>query len=204
MEEYWIEEPSSGRSVSLARRRFLRTGAIGAAALLWGKSLEATEECTETEDNIEGPFYKPGAPERSTLVEDGIAGTRLTVSGRILGTNCVPLAGALLDVWQADDNGQYDNAGFKLRGRFHADSSGNYRLHTIVPRHYRVSRSSYRPSHIHVKVSATGVPLLTTQIYFRGDPYNATDSAFRQSLAVTPVDASGGKAVTFNFVLRAG
>lgn len=198
-----IEEPTAEEILSIARRQFLRKAGLGVTAFMLGAPLNATPECVETEDNIEGPFYKPGAPERSTLVEPGMPGTRLTVSGRVLSVNCQPLAGALFDVWQADDSGQYDLQGFTLRARFSPHKSGTYRFETIIPKHYRIGGSRmYRPAHIHVKVSAPGIPLLTTQLYFPNDPYNAVDPAFRPSLVITPKDAAGGKTAHFDFVLR--
>lgn len=186
-----------------ARRDFLRKTGLGAAALLLGHSHGYSAECTATEDNIEGPFYKAGAPERSVLVERGMSGTRLIVTGRVTSIHCEPLRDALLDVWQTDDAGQYDNQGLGMRGRLYTDKSGVYRLETIVPKHYRVGgEQQYRPAHIHLKVSAKGYPVLTTQLYFPGDPYNAVDRAFRPSLVINPKDARGGKTAQFNFVLK--
>lgn len=204
MEDNLIQQPTAREISKVARRRLLRMSAIGAAALLCGDVLLATPDVPETEDNIEGPFYKPGAPDRSVLVEPGMRGTRLTVSGRVLSTRGAPLAAALLDVWQADTQGQYDNEGFRLRGRLYADDAGNYRLQTILPRYYRAGRTT-RPSHIHLKVSAPGFPLLTTQLYFKGDPYNSIDRNVRTSLMLSPTDArnGNGKAARFDFVLRA-
>ena len=195
--------PPTDDILLIARRQFLRKTGLGVTALLLGAPQIATAACAETEDNTEGPFYKPGAPERSNLLEPGMPGTRLTVSGRVLSVNCEPLAGALFDVWQADDSGKYDNAGFTLRGRFFADKSGFYHFDTILPKHYPVGGSRmFRPAHIHLKVSAPGFPLLTTQLYFPNDPYNAVDPYFRRSLVITPKDAGGGKVARFNFVLK--
>lgn len=86
----------------LSRRRLLRRvlcsaaglPLLGASAFLPGQLLAATEESPETENNWEGPFYKPGAPVRSVLLEKGMAGTPLTVTGRILDTQGRPLKGA--------------------------------------------------------------------------------------------------------------
>ena len=89
----------------LSRRRLLRRvlcsaaglPLLGVSAFLPGRLLAATEESPETENNWEGPFYKSGAPVRSVLLEKGMAGTPLTVTGRILDTQGRPLKGALLD-----------------------------------------------------------------------------------------------------------
>jgi virginiamycin B lyase len=125
-------------------------------------------------------------------------GTRLLLTGQVLTMDCRPVAGALLDFWQADDRGEYDNVGYTLRGQQFADEMGRYRLETIVPSAYQA-----RPPHIHVKVSPPGGPVLTTQIYFEGQPGNESDALVQTSLIVPLTDApDGGKAANFNFVLN--
>jgi len=127
-----------------SRRRFLRRAFLSAAGLpllgaplFWpGRLLAATEESPETENNWEGPFYKPGAPVRSVLIEKGTAGTPLTVTGRVFDTRGRALKGALLDIWHADHTGTYDNRGFRLRGKLYTDDEGRYTLRTIKPLYY--------------------------------------------------------------------
>jgi protocatechuate 3,4-dioxygenase beta subunit len=168
-----------------------------------GAFLCETPSCDDdepTEPNIEGPFYRSGAPERADLTEPGLEGTRLTVRGRVYSTSCAPLAGALLDVWQATVAGDYPR-GWVLRGRLWTDASGCYELRTIVPGRY-LNGPTYRPAHIHVKASAPGHNLITTQLYFAGDPYNASDPFIRPSLIMTLADAGEGeRAAIFDFVL---
>jgi hypothetical protein len=164
-----------------------------------------TESCIESEDNPLGPYYTANAPVRTSLVEFGMPGTPLVVEGYVLGlgsgTTCAALAGAEVDVWHADDAGDYDNAGFKLRGVFVADASGKYRMETILPGRY-LDGGEYRPRHVHVRVRAPGRTELVTQLYFDGDPYNATDGMFKPKLAMTPKDdGKGGLVATFHFVL---
>ena len=157
--------------------------------------------CEPTAANILGPYYIEGAPERSDLVEPGMAGTRLTVTGRVLAADCTPIPGAMLDVWQANADGVYDNTGWLLRGWFLADAAGEWTLHTIVPGRYATG-GTFRPDHIHVRVSAAGFLLLTTQLYFADDPFNATDPFFVPSLAMTTtVQPDGSLSATFDFVL---
>jgi virginiamycin B lyase len=164
-----------------------------------GQALVCAGELEPTASNAEGPYYKSGAPERTSLVEPDMAGTRLLLTGQVLTTGCQPVAGALLDFWQADDQGEYDNVGYTLRGRQFSDEMGRYRLETIVPGRY-----PGRPPHIHVKVNAPGGPVLTTQIYFEGEPGNESDTLISPSLIVALRDTSdGGKAATFNFILVA-
>jgi protocatechuate 3,4-dioxygenase beta subunit len=168
--------------------------------------LDATPECAETEDNLEGPFYREGAPFRSVLVEEAMLGTRLSIVGRVLGLSCIPLAGAVLDFWQADwradETGRYDNAGYTLRGRMKVDEQGRYELKTIIPGRY-LNGNTYRPAHIHVKASASGHVLLTTQLYFAGDPFNEKDPFIEPPLIMsTAKRADGSQAAQFDFVLR--
>jgi protocatechuate 3,4-dioxygenase beta subunit len=187
---------------AVLRREFLRVGGVGATALVWGSALEAGE-CDETEDNIEGPYYKAGAPERSSLVEPGAPGTPLVLTGRVLNTRCQPIPYALLDVWQCDANGVYDNKGYTMRGKLQTDKNGRYELKTIVPPPYKVSETNYRPAHLHLKLSGRNVPLRTTQLYFEGDKYNKVDRAFRESLALRLKDGKkGSKLATFDFHLK--
>ncbi len=163
----------------------------------------ATPACIETAKNIEGPFYTPGAPARTTLITASVTGTKLTIRGQVRSTKaaCGALGGAVLDVWQADANGAYDNAGFTLRGKITADAEGRFVIETIIPGRY-LDGAEYRPMHIHVKVSAPGHALLTTQLYFEGDPYNATDEYFLAPLAMKTKDEPGGeKSASFDFVL---
>jgi protocatechuate 3,4-dioxygenase beta subunit len=155
--------------------------------------------CALTEANIEGPYFKPGAPQRTTLA-DG-AGVALFVGGLVRGADCGPIAGARLEVWQADHQGRYDSAGFAFRAQMVTDARGEYRFDTIVPGHYLNGRT-YRPAHVHVKVHAPGRPILTTQLYFEGDPYNEGDPFIRDSLVMRlESQYGGGKGARFDFVV---
>lgn len=168
-------------------------------------ALAATPACADagadkpTAPETEGPFFKPRSPERSVLVAPGMPGTPLVLSGRVLTTRCRPIAGALLDFWQADAGGAYDNAGFRLRGHQFADAEGRYRLETVVPGLY-----PGRTRHIHVKVQAPRRPILTTQLYFPGEPQNAADFLFRADLLIALQPAASGGSGRFDFVLDLG
>jgi len=145
----------------------------------------------------EGPYYKPNSPERTSLIEPGIAGTKLVLTGYVLSVDCKPIAHALLDFWQADGKGQYDNAGYTLRGHQFTDDAGRYQLETIVPGLY-----PGRTEHIHVKVQSPKGPILTTQLFFPGVASNQTDQIFDPKLLMTIQDAAEGKLGTFDFVLN--
>jgi protocatechuate 3,4-dioxygenase beta subunit len=143
-----------------------------------------------------GPFYKSGTPERTSLFEPGMAGTRLLLSGYVLNGECQPIPGAWLDFWQADANGQYDNRGYGLRGHQYTDAAGRYMLDTVIPAEY-----PGRTAHIHVKVQPPDGAVLTSQLYFPDARRNATDSIFDAALIVTMQDSVDGKVGTFDFVV---
>ncbi len=151
---------------------------------------------TPTPSQTEGPYYKAGSPERTSLREPGLVGTPLTIRGYVFSTACQPIAHAWLDFWQADSDGHYDNAGFKLRGHQFTDKQGSYQLETIVPGEY-----PGRTRHIHVKVQPPGQPVLTTQLYFPGEPHNESDSIFSPKLLMQVQNTSNGQLASFNFVL---
>ena len=144
----------------------------------------------------EGPYFKSNSPERTSLIGPGITGAKLVLIGYVLGTDCQPIAHALLDFWQADGKGQYDNAGYTLRGHQFTDDAGRYHLETVVPGLY-----PGRTEHIHVKVQSPNGPVLTTQLFFPGVARNQTDSIFDPKLLVTIQDVQDGKAGTFDFVV---
>jgi protocatechuate 3,4-dioxygenase beta subunit len=149
-----------------------------------------------TPAQTEGPYFTPGSPERASLLEPGMTGTKLVVTGRVLSTDCQPLPGVTLDFWQADDQGAYDNVGYRLRGHQLTDEAGRYRLETIVPARY-----PGRPPHIHVKVGAPGQPILTTQLYFPDEPSNQADQIFNPALVMAMQDGPDAQHGSFDFVL---
>ncbi len=157
-------------------------------------------ECALTEDNIEGPFFKAGAPQRAVLANDRTEGTRLSLTGRVLDRNCAPIRRARIEVWHADHKGAYDNDGFGFRAELTADEAGGFALESIIPGRY-LNGSRYRPAHVHVKIAAQGHRPLTTQLYFDGDPYNVGDPFIRQSLVMSLRDTPNGKAASYDIVL---
>ena len=144
----------------------------------------------------EGPYFKAGSPAKTNLVVPEMAGTALALTGHVLDARCAPVAGAMLDFWQADASGAYDNSGYRLRGHQSAGSDGTYHLDTIIPGLY-----PGRTEHIHVKVARPGASPLTTQLYFPGVARNQQDGIFDPSLLVNLSDSGGGKLATFDFVL---
>jgi protocatechuate 3,4-dioxygenase beta subunit len=191
------------------RRTFLRNAvALPGTFLLLSTSkgiaqqpvAQATPACADDDDvtpsGTAGPFYKPNSPQRTSLREPGMLGTPMVVKGVVLSTTCTPMAHALLDFWHADDQGQYDNTGYRLRGHQFTDDAGRYTLETIVPGLY-----PGRTRHFHVRVQAPNQPILTTQLYFPGEPYNRRDWIFDAALLMEVQDTDNGKVAAFNFVL---
>jgi protocatechuate 3,4-dioxygenase beta subunit len=151
-----------------------------------------------TPSQTEGPYFTPRSPERASLLEAGIRGPHLILTGQVLSTLCDPVAGALLDFWQADTGGQYDNTGYKLRGHQFTGPDGRFELQTIVPGLY-----SGRTRHIHVKVQAPGGRVLTTQLYFPWEAANRRDGIYSPKLLMAVVEEGEAQRGLFNFVIRA-
>lgn len=185
-----------------SRRRLLLAGVsapivIASGGIASRQPLAATPACDDgpTPRQTAGPFFTPDSPKRSSLLEAGMRGPRLTVTGTVISTDCKPVPGALLDFWQCDSDGEYDNRGYRLRGHQFADAQGRYRLETIVPAPY-----PGRTRHIHVRVLPPGGRMLTTQLYFPGETLNDRDFIYRPELLMQLAGSEG----SFDFVLDMG
>lgn len=161
-------------------------------------TLAPTPECRDDDDvtpaQTEGPYFTAGSPERTDIRSGG--GTTLLLTGTVLTTDCRPVPEALVDFWQADGSGTYDNAGFGFRGHQFTDAQGGYRLETVVPGRY-----PGRTRHIHVKVQAPGGRVLTTQLYFPDESGNGSDRLYREECLMEMSDAGDSRNATFTFVL---
>lgn len=179
------------------------TAAATAAATSAATTLPPTPACGDddepTIEQTEGPYFTPDSPERASLLEDGMAGTKLVVAGSVLSTQCAPVARALIDFWQCDNDGVYDLEGYRLRGHQFTGADGRYSLETIVPGLY-----PGRTRHIHVKVQAPDRDVLTTQLYFPGEAGNASDGIYDESLLLAVQDGAAGQTAAFDFVLDLG
>ena len=193
----------------LTRRRLLAIGlaipplaALAGTDLFAGELLAATPAIADDDDptpaQTEGPYFTPNSPLRRSIVPAGAGGVRLTLTGRVLTTAGKPVARALIDFWQADAGGAYDNSGYRFRGHQLTDAKGRYALTTVVPGLY-----PGRTKHIHVKVQPRGGSILTTQLYFPGVARNRSDSIFQSALLVRNWRKVGARrAARFDFVLR--
>jgi protocatechuate 3,4-dioxygenase beta subunit len=163
--------------------------------------LATTAECADDDEptlaQTEGPYFSPGSPLRRSLLEPGTRGTRLVISGLVLSEDCRPLRRAVLDFWQADARGEYDNEGFTLRGHQRTDADGRYRLETVVPGLY-----PGRTRHLHVKVArARSSAVLTTQLYFAGEAGNRADGIHDRTLEMRMGRRGRTRTGRFDFVL---
>lgn len=192
-----------------SRRSLFKTGTVGFASLsgLFAFPTESSgsenlytnllfEETKKmlTEDNILGPFYRNSAPIRAKVTPPNEPGDTLLIKGCVYGLDTQkPLGQAVIDIWQADHKGHYDNDDpkklpaenfFKNRVRIITDTNGRYEYETIKPGPYKIGKNKWRPSHIHYLVQRKGYKKLITQLYFKGDANNATDQFIKKSLIV--------------------
>jgi hydroxyquinol 1,2-dioxygenase len=160
-----------------------------------------------TESTVFGPFHREGAPHLpagANIAPRDSGGVPTMIGGRVLDLNAHPIAGAALDVWQADSSGLYDSQHVNsdelhLRGVFHTDRDGRYLVRTIRPVYYAIpddgpvgrllratNRHPWRPAHVHFVVSADGFEPVTTHIFDDSDPYLDSDAVFavKESLMV--------------------
>ena len=198
----------------LTRRRLLELGLTlppvaalfaGADALVRDAGatplLAATPTILDADDPTpeltEGPYFTASSPRRRSIVPAGATGTRLVLSGRVLTTAGKPVPGALIDFWQCDARGVYDNSGYRFRGHQFTDARGRYTLTTVVPGLY-----PGRTKHIHVKTQAPRRSVLTTQLFFPGVGGNRADGIFMPECLVTGWRMVNGRRVArFDFVL---
>jgi protocatechuate 3,4-dioxygenase beta subunit len=180
-------------------REASRDAAAVPAADGFPKTARCRAPAEATPEQTEGPYYKAGPPRRRSLAEPGVKGRRLLVRGRVLSTDCKPLARVRLDFWQADGQGEYDNRGYRLRGYQLTDRKGRYRLETVVPAQYES-----RAPHIHVKVTPRGGATLTSQLYLPGAAANRSDPIFLRETLLRLRRGSGAWRGAFDFVISRG
>jgi protocatechuate 3,4-dioxygenase beta subunit len=191
-----------------SRRQILAGGASAAVGLVLAaddglsqQALSPTPACHNgempTRPEIEGPFFKPASPLRGDLREPGVTGRPVELAGYVLTRSCRPVAGALIELWHADDQGEYDNRGFRLRGHLFTDGKGHYAFQTIMPGLY-----PGRTRHFHVKVQAAAEsPVLTTQLYFPDEPRNREDDFFHPELVMQVAASDEALRARFDVVL---
>jgi protocatechuate 3,4-dioxygenase beta subunit len=209
-----------------SRRIFLRNTTLVAlstsliplkgAANVIGQN-KSSDVCNETTLDLygQGPFYTANAPEIpiNQLADQNEEGTRLIISGVVKTLDCTEvIPNTLIDIWHANDAGAYDNVGYNLRGKTYSNAQGYYIFETIVPGKY-LNGATYRPSHIHFKITPPGFPTLITQLYFEGDTDIPGDAAasitsgnFDATSRIIPItmNSDGKYEGTWDIVLNGG
>lgn len=164
------------------------------------RALPPTPACdgvdTQTLEREAGPFFKPNSPLKRDLFPDASGGRRIIVAGFVVDDRCRALPGSLVEIWHADEKGDYDRDGFRLRGHQFSDDRGRWWFNTIVPALY-----PGRTRHFHFKVQRPGGRVLTTQLYFPGESKNAGDRIFDETLLMDISDADDGLFARFDFIV---
>ncbi len=213
----WLMDVGEGGEWPLFLDVFIEHAVEGVAA----KSQQGTK------GTILGPYYLPeqvrldSPATLPTRPEE--KGTPLVFRGQVVDLGGAPVAGAELDVWQADEQGYY--SGFaphipagNLRGVVVAGADGRFEISTIQPAPYQVPTDGptgaliagagwhpWRPAHLHLVVSASGHRTVTTQLYFTGGQWLDSDvaQATKPELILDPADRGDGtREVTYDFVLE--
>jgi protocatechuate 3,4-dioxygenase beta subunit len=186
--------------VTDARARLVVLGLvlmIGAVTAVDSRSaLSGCNGFSPTPSQIGGTHFK-ASPLRRSVVEPGLKGTRISLTGFVLTTDCKAVRAARVDFWQADANGVYDDQGTRLRSHQFTDAQGRYSLETILPGPY-----ANRTRHLHVTVRALGEQPVTTMLYFPGVALNAHDPFFDRHLLVRLEIVKRRFLARFDFVLR--
>ncbi|SEL08865.1 protocatechuate 3,4-dioxygenase [Nitrosovibrio tenuis] len=192
-----------------SRRGVLKASAAAlATSLLPTGAIFALAALNRTQDQILGPFYPVmSKPDRSgdlTRVHGGSGrakGQPLIVTGRVRSPAGKPVAGADIEIWQANAAGRYAHPDdtnpapldpdFQGFGAITTGADGYYRFKTIKPSAYPIMPTRMRPAHIHFNVRGSHDELIT-QMYFEGDPYNENDpflqSAFDPGALIVKLD----------------
>jgi protocatechuate 3,4-dioxygenase beta subunit len=194
-------------SVRLSQRQMLSSALASSSLGLaiqcpsFAQGAAPTPQCHDGDEatirQTEGPYFKPSSPQRADLVEPDTRAQLVEINGQVLTRSCRPVDRVLLDLWHADEHGEYDNRGFRYRGHVFTDGQGRYHFRTILPALY-----PGRTRHYHVKVQAPERPVLTTQLYFPDEPASRRDGLFRRELVMRIAEAADGLAAHFDFVLE--
>jgi catechol 1,2-dioxygenase len=187
----------------------------------------ASEHRKGSKGTIEGPYYVANAPQRAwdgTIpMREDEPGTPLLFTGQVRAVDGTALPGAIIELWHADSLGFYSQFApglpeWNLRGVFVANDEGRFRIETMRPAPYQIPTDgacgalidaagwhAWRPAHLHLKVSAPGHELITTQLYFPGDPHNDDDiaGAVKPELLLDPSrrEDGEGEIVVYDFIL---
>jgi catechol 1,2-dioxygenase len=197
----------------MKRRTFIKNSALTAfsvaalGTIQWNGKSFVGDNVTTTD--ILGPYYRPGSPMRNDLIPKGSKGEVMHLSGTVFQKDGrTPLADAIIEAWQCDENEVYDNTSdeYLFRGTVKTGKDGKYNFKTIVPVPYKAGETQWRPAHIHLRISSGSHQDLITQIYFKGDPHLAEDAGSASPNAVNRIldigkNSKNEKMVKFDVIM---
>lgn len=163
-------------------------------------------QCSTTAD-ILGPYYKVGSPLREMIIPEGNDTPPLIIKGKVYSGCDNPLEDATVEIWNADEEGDYDlSEAFIFRGANKTTVHGEYKFTTIIPGRY-LNGATYRPSHIHFRITAPGHQELVSQVYFAEDPFIdddpwASDPQAQERILMLQKDDQNIDTVTFDIHLN--
>lgn len=198
---------------TINRKDFIKSSAMFAVAV----SIHGLTGCEDKEQNnlpgdcqttadILGPYYKAGAPPGENIIPVGITTPPLIIEGKVFSGCGNVLANAEVEIWNADAEGEYDTSEqFLFRGKYKTLTDGEYRFKTIIPGRY-LNGSTFRPSHIHFRITAPDHRELVSQIYFKEDPFIVTDpwasaSQAKERILTIGKDVNDVDTITFDIRL---
>jgi catechol 1,2-dioxygenase len=206
----------SADSKLIQRRAFLKTSAMlvlaVTAPVVSACKPDSKDDVTpdgtcNTTADILGPFYKSGSPRKEHIIPAGNDTAPLIIKGNVY-SNCDKfLSNAVVEIWNADEDGTYDlSENFLFRGSYETASDGVYKFRTIIPGRY-LNGSTYRPSHLHLRITAPGHRELISQVYFANDPFIdddpwASDPDAEERILTVVKDDDNIDTVTFDIHMR--
>jgi catechol 1,2-dioxygenase len=198
----------------MKRRSFIKDSSLVAVSIgvfgkiKWDGTSYVGEDATTTD--ILGPFYRPGAPFKTDLVQTGTKGEILHFSGTVFGKDRKAVKDALVEIWHCNEDGVYDNTSddYIYRSSFKTVADGKYHFKTILPVPYAAGQTIIRPAHIHMRISGSSkLQDLVTQVYFKGDKYISGDSSSSDPQSLNRIldiskSAKSEKVVKFDVYLK--
>ncbi len=206
----------TGQMCSGKRQEFILTSDVLAVSMLMD-AINNRRTGGATPSTVEGPFHVADAPPMANgaNMADGAPGVPCFVTGTVRGLSGEPVAGAVLDLWQTDGDGLYedqrDGEGPWMRGLYRTQADGTYAIRTVAPISYtipmdgtvgelvkRTNISHMRPAHIHFAITVPGYHPLVTHLFQRGDKYIDNDVVYgvKEPLIVDFKKQPAGKAPT--------
>jgi hydroxyquinol 1,2-dioxygenase len=203
-ETEWLEGirflTAAGHMTDEKRQEFiLLSDVLGLSMLVTAQNNAKPEGCTES--TVFGPFFVEDAPkvENGADISNGANGVPCYVRGQVRSITGEAIAGAVVDVWQSDEDGFYDvqlpdetgQVEHRARAQLRTDAGGNFHFRSILAENYPIphdgpvgtmlealGRHPWRPAHLHFMIDAPGYQKLVTHVFRAGDRYLDSDAVF--------------------------